>query len=153
MVDMISYVLSGYEKNFFTEDELLDISKVEDKDKPKKQKMTLEQIESTLGFEIELIDSVPVKEQRAQRYKIATQQYRMVPYTITHGTVDQAKVTFKLFDNSEVELYYVYKIKNGTYIGRFFKSKVTSYYWDDYKRLFTNTSAVHTLKFCFGEED
>ena len=57
MVDMISYVLSGYEKNFFTEDELLDISKVKDKDKPKKQKMTLEQIESTLGFEIELIDS------------------------------------------------------------------------------------------------
>lgn len=57
MVDMISYVLSGYEKNFFTEDELLDISKVEDKDKPKKQKMTLEQIESTLGFEIELIEN------------------------------------------------------------------------------------------------
>ena len=57
MVDMITYVLSGYEKNFFTEDELLDVSKVDDKDKPKKQKMTLEQIESTLGFEIELIES------------------------------------------------------------------------------------------------
>ena len=105
------------------------------------------------SYKIELIDSVPVKEHKAQRCKIATQQYRMVLYTISHGTVDQAKVTFKLFDNSEVELYYVYKIKNGTYVGRFFKSKVTSYYWDDYKRLFTNTSAVHTLKFCFGEED
>ena len=105
------------------------------------------------SYKIELIDSVPVKEQRTQRHKIATHQYRMVPYTITHGTVDQAKVTFRLFDNSEVELYYVYRKKNGNYVGRFFKSKVTSYYWDDYKRLFTNTSAVHTLKFCFGEED
>ena len=57
VVDMVSYVLSGYEKNFFSEDELLDVSKVDIKDKPKKHKMTLEQIESTLGFEIELIES------------------------------------------------------------------------------------------------
>ncbi len=104
------------------------------------------------SYKIELIDSVPVKEYKPQRYKTTTQQYRMVPYTITRGTVDQAKVTFKLFDNSEVELYYVYRKKNGNYVGSFFKSKITSYYWDDYKK-FTNTSAVHTLKFCFDEED
>ena len=106
------------------------------------------------SYKIELLDPVPVKEHRTQRYKIPRQhQYTYHSYTISQGTVDQAKITFKLFDNSEIELYYVYRKKNGNYVGRFYKSKIVTYDWDDYKRLFNPTSAVHTLKFCLGEED
>lgn len=106
------------------------------------------------SYKIELIDPAPVKEHRTQRYKIPRQhQYTYHSYTISQGTVDQAKITFKLFDNSEIELYYVYRKKNGNYVGRFYKSKIVTYDWDDYKRLFNPTSAVHTLKFCLGEED
>lgn len=57
-----------------------------------------------------------------------------------------------MFDNSEIELYYVYRIKNGSYVGRFYKNKIVTYDWDEYKRLFLTTSAVHTLKWCLGEE-
>ena len=57
VVDITTYVLSGYEKNYFIEDELLDAKKViKENNKTTKQKMTLEQIEATLGFEIELVE-------------------------------------------------------------------------------------------------
>ena len=120
---------------------------------PENLKKYMHQNNNINSYKIELIDPVPVKEHRTQRYRIATHQYTYHSYTISQGTIDQAKVTFTLFDNSEVELYYVYRKKNGNYVGRFYKSKIVSYDWDDYKHLFNATSAVHTLKFCFGEED
>ena len=59
VVDTVTYVLSGYEKNYFVEDELVNIANKNYKSKnSNKQKMTLEQIEATLGFEIELIESL-----------------------------------------------------------------------------------------------
>lgn len=65
VVDIISYVLSGYEKNYFVEEELLNAKKVlKENNKTTKQKMTLEQIEATLGFEIELIESKSSKKKK-----------------------------------------------------------------------------------------
>lgn len=65
VVDIVSYVLSGYEKNFFVADELINIKNLAQYDsKPVKQKMTLEQIEATLGFEIELVESKPSKRKK-----------------------------------------------------------------------------------------
>lgn len=58
VVDIIAYVLSGYEKNYFVGEELLSAKKSKKQNcETTKQKMTLEQIEATLGFEIELIES------------------------------------------------------------------------------------------------
>lgn len=105
------------------------------------------------SYKIELIDSAPVKEHRTQRYKITPHQYGYHSYTIPQGTIDQAKVTFKFFDNSEVELYYVYRRKSGILVGRFYKSKIVQYDYDDYKKLFYASSAVSSLKWCFDEED
>ena len=119
---------------------------------PENLKKYIHQNNKIISYKIELIDEVPVKEHRTQRYKIAPYQYSYHSYTVPQGTIDQAKVTFKLFDNSEVELYYVYRIKNGSYVGRFYKSKNVLYDWDEYKRLLFTTSAVHTLKWCLGEE-
>ena len=119
---------------------------------PENLKKYIHQNNNINSYKIELIDGAPVKEHRTQRYKIAPYQYSYHPYTIPHGTIDQAKVTFTLFDNSEVELYYVYRQKSGNFVGRFYKSKIVSYDWDDYKRLFNATSAVYTFKFCFDEE-
>ena len=121
---------------------------------PENLKKYIHQNNKINSYKIELIDGAPVKEYRTQKYKIPRQhQYTYHSYTISQGTIDQAKITFKLFDNSEVELYYVYRKKNGNYVGRFYKSKIVVYDWDNYKRLFNATSAVHTLKFCFDEED
>ena len=119
---------------------------------PENLKKYIHQNNNINSYKIELIDEVPVKEYRTQRYRIATHQYSYHSYTVSQGTIDQAKVTFTLFDNSEVELYYVYRQKSGSYVGRFYKHKIVSYDWNDYKRLFNATSAVHTLKWCFDEE-
>ncbi len=119
---------------------------------PENLKKYIHQNNKIISYKIELIDEVPVKEHRTQKIKLAPYQYTYHSYTISQGTIDQAKVTFTLFDNSEVELYYVYRQKSGSVVGRFYKSKIASYDWDDYKRLFNATSAVHTFKFCFDEE-
>ena len=120
---------------------------------PENLKKYIHQNNNINSYKIKLIDGAPVKEHRTQRVKIAPHQYNYHSYTIPQGTINQAEVIFKFFDNSELELYYVYRKKNGNYVGRFYKSKIVIYDWDDYKRLFNATSAVHTLKFCFDEED
>lgn len=120
---------------------------------PENLKKYIHQNNKINSYKIELIDSAPVKEHRTQKCKIAPYQYTYHSYTVPQGTIDQAKVTFELFDNSEVELYYVYRQKAGNFVGRFYKSKITSYDFDYYRRLFNVTSAVHTLKWCFDEED
>lgn len=65
VVDITSYVLSGYRKNFFVAEELLDAKKVKKQNgESVKHKMTLEQIEATLGFKIELIESKSSKRKK-----------------------------------------------------------------------------------------
>ena len=120
---------------------------------PENLKKYIHQNNNINSYKIELIDGAPVKEHRTQRHRIDAHHYDYHSDTVPQGTIDQAKVTFKLFDNSEVELYYVYRKKNGNYVGRFYKSKIILYDWDEYRRLFNATSAVHTLKWCFDEED
>ena len=122
---------------------------------PENLKKYIHQNNKINSYKIELIDGATIKEYRSHRYKIGTHQYGYHSYSMHKGTIDQAKVTFKFFDNSDVELYYVYVYsrKTGSFAGRFYKSKITLYDWDNYKRLFNATSAVHTLKFWLGEED
>ena len=50
------YVLDDFPKNYFLDYELMLNDNIKDK-KSNKRKMTLEQIEATLGFEIEIIES------------------------------------------------------------------------------------------------
>ena len=63
------------------------------------------------------------------KYLESFEKEYMPIFTYKIGDIRITKIICMEYGKNTVCVYY--KIKNGNYVGRFFKSKVTSYYWDD----------------------